>query len=407
MCLHVIENGDFFFPWHASMVEAEQGARRVWVCDVDGCGKTYVKQARLLEHQRVHTGERPFVCEHCGASYMRSTHLAAHMRTHMDESMKPLACPRETCTKRFWTQQHLRRHVLSCHAMESGVHSMSMLDAEAALGVAGVAGLYHCDSPGCDLVFSKRKHLYQHRREAHADPSCSHAPFVCDVCDKHFLTNAKRRHHMRIHEEGRYQCILPHAVAPLPPEHPPHTDTGVSWSFATWTHLQRHMRLCHPPTCPVCGRAFASREKMRRHQHTHAPREPLVCPWNGCDKAFQRASSLRVHISRVHHGERPFVCKVCGQSFGYKHLLQRHEHTHAKCEHHQDTSHVGQLKRKRARVLPCPWDKLGSDSCPKKFARLYDVRRHLASVHGLSLSDAELCTLMPEEPRAIKRPRAM
>lgn len=232
------------------MVEAEQGARRVWVCDVDGCGKTYVKQARLLEHQRVHTGERPFVCEHCGASYMRSTHLAAHMRTHMDESMKPLACSHEGCTKRFWTQQHLRRHVLSCHAMETGAHSMRMLDAQAALGEAGVAGLYHCDSPGCDLVFSKRKHLYQHRREAHADPSCSHAPFVCDVCHKHFLTNAKRRHHMRIHEEGRYQCILPHAVAPLPPEHPPHTDTGVSWSFATWTHLQRHMRLCHPPTCP-------------------------------------------------------------------------------------------------------------------------------------------------------------
>jgi len=284
---------------------------------------------------------------------------------------------------------------------------MRMLDAQAALGEAGVAGLYHCDSPGCDLVFSKRKHLYQHRREAHADPSCSHAPFVCDVCDKHFLTNAKRRHHMRIHEEGRYQCILPHAVAPLPPEHPPHTDTGVSWSFATWTHLQRHMRLCHPPPCPVCGRAFANREKMRRHQHTHALREPLLCPWNGCDKAFQRASSLRVHISRVHHGERPFVGKGCGQSFGYKHLLQRHEHTHTKCEPHQDTSHVGQLKRKRARVLPCPWVKVGSESCPKKFARLYDVRRHLASVHGLSLSDAELCTLMPEEPHAMKRPRVM
>lgn len=28
-----------------------------WVCDIDGCGKTYSKQARLLEHQRVHTGE--------------------------------------------------------------------------------------------------------------------------------------------------------------------------------------------------------------------------------------------------------------------------------------------------------------------------------------------------------------
>ena len=52
------------------------------------------------------------------------------------------------------------------------------------------------------------------------------------------------------------------------------------------------------------------------------------------------------------------------------------------------------------------------EPCSRKFARLYDVRRHLASVHGLHVSDAELKTCMPEAvlallppPRTVKRIR--
>lgn len=28
-----------------------------YVCTIDGCGKIYAKESRLLEHQRTHTGE--------------------------------------------------------------------------------------------------------------------------------------------------------------------------------------------------------------------------------------------------------------------------------------------------------------------------------------------------------------
>lgn len=28
-----------------------------WICTIDGCGKVYTKESRLIEHQRVHTGE--------------------------------------------------------------------------------------------------------------------------------------------------------------------------------------------------------------------------------------------------------------------------------------------------------------------------------------------------------------
>ena len=89
---------------------------------------------------------------------------------------------------------------------------------------------------------------------------------------------------------------------------------------------------------------------------------------------------------------------------------------------------MGRKRARRERILSCPWhvvcernahqddsqaeEPLGLEPCPKKFARLYDVQRHLASVHGMELSDAELRSVMPENdiaqlpaPRELKRLR--
>lgn len=391
------------------------------------------------------TSKRPFACSHpgCSATYMRATHLAAHMRSHMEESEKPFECTHSDCGKRFWTSQHLRRHIVSCHTpFQDGIPSISATDAHEMLGNNSLSGLYKCTHGGCCRIFSKRKHLRQHVRDAHADFISGELPYACEHegCDKRFATYSKRQHHMRVHEKGRYQCVLPHLSAP-PAGHPPYTidEALQAWSFSTWTHLQRHMRLYHPPTCHQCGKVFANRENLKRHHKTHAmySSSEEQCPWNGCDKVFQTQYALKVHISRVHEGFKPFLCEVCGKRFGYKHLLERHQQLHdrsnsseAETLAHSDSDshpHLSSLigsSRKRARrerVLPCPWPMLSGQAssevqelepCSRKFARLYDVRRHLASVHGLHVSDAELKTCMPEAvlallppPRTVKRIR--
>ncbi|KAL4400029.1 RNA polymerase II transcription regulator [Malassezia pachydermatis] len=366
---------------------------------------------------------------------MRATHLQAHMRSHMDDTLKPFVCPHDGCEKRFWTSQHLHRHIVSCHTTDTGVAAS---DAQALLGDASTSGLYRCDRPSCQLLFSKRKHLRQHIRDVHADTTNATLPYPCDVpgCDKRFATHAKREHHRRVHDQSRYQCFLPHP-APPPPGHPPYTvdATLPSWTFATWTHLQRHQTLYHPPTCAQCGRVFANRENLRRHMRTHDPSarwdSEWVCPWNGCDKVFQSHYALKTHISRVHENERPFVCDTCGERFGYKHLLARHiQARHAAApalasptdDAPSPLPHVSRLlgnsagrqRSRRERVLSCPWPSLGEGNaaCPRHFARLYDVRRHLHSVHHVDLSDEELRAVMPTDalvqlpaPRAAKRIR--
>ncbi|KAI7883446.1 hypothetical protein K492DRAFT_159399 [Lichtheimia hyalospora FSU 10163] len=83
-----------------------------FVCPYENCGNTYKRKAKLIEHERVHTGERPFVCTYpgCGKTYRRSTNLSAHTRTHEPEAARPFHCSHEGCTKSFLSLSHLNRH---------------------------------------------------------------------------------------------------------------------------------------------------------------------------------------------------------------------------------------------------------------------------------------------------------
>lgn len=115
-----------------------------YACMWEGCSKTYTRPVRLAEHMRSHTGERPFVCTYpdCTASYLRETHLAAHIRTHKNDEDKPLGCEEEGCDKRFWTNQHLKRHIKLVHENGKGsypVRSIFLWPVKAALLISPVS----------------------------------------------------------------------------------------------------------------------------------------------------------------------------------------------------------------------------------------------------------------------------
>ncbi|KAI0932343.1 hypothetical protein AcW2_001001 [Taiwanofungus camphoratus] len=409
--------------------------KRRFRCTYVGCDKAYTKPSRLAEHQRAHTGDRPYVCATCKKSYFRDTHLQAHARTHLPDSAKPFVCEEPECNKRFWTTQHLRVHE-RLHRGEKP---------------------FKCSEALCEASFSKHHQLRVHICAAHSPPGTK--PYRCEsvACTKSFTTSQKLRAHVKTHNEKRYTCV--HQTC-LPATNQPATY------YPTWSALQHHMRTAHPPICPhpSCnGKTFTAQKGLRAHLKLHAERDletqlekavaesadedeeeerPLkrrrggevgrdwICQEAGCSKDFKSKKALTTHHNVFHLGRRDFVCSYsgCQRAFGYKHLLQRHmakvHSAHSSSSSESETcdssDEAGEtaavpmgidfitgnayatrarMKSDNPKILRCPYPDLpavlsgmsvSSASCSDVaclyvFSRAYDLRRHLQSEHGVEV----------------------
>uniref|UniRef100_UPI00358EC1B0 uncharacterized protein n=1 Tax=Myxine glutinosa TaxID=7769 RepID=UPI00358EC1B0 len=119
--------------------------------------------------------------------------------------------------------------------------------------------------------------------------------------------------------------------------------TSCSHSFTTKASLKMHMKRHRPVSsdtmykrihngdkpysCTICGKRFHRSSNLEVHMRSHTGDHLYSC--KVCGKSFASEAVLLIH-ALVHSGEKPYVCNICGKRFSRSFRCRVHMHSHTR-----------------------------------------------------------------------------
>ncbi|XP_077403704.1 PR domain zinc finger protein 15 isoform X2 [Vanacampus margaritifer] len=227
------------------------------------------KRHKSREHKRVYR------CSLCNKVFQNSSNLNRHIRSHGDKLFK---C--DECDKLFSRKESLKQHI-------SYKHSKNKPDLEYK---------YKCNT--CDKSFRLENALQFHNCRT------DDKTFQCDICSRFFSTNSNLSKHKKKHGEKLYSCEI------------------CSKMFYRKDVMQEHHRR------HGIGPKHMKKEELETNgeEATKYRKEPSPCPI--CGKVFSCRSNMNKHL--LTHGDKKYICEICGRKFFRVDVLRDHIHVHFK-----------------------------------------------------------------------------
>lgn len=286
--------------WHYSRHINEMHGKYDETFTCTYCFRTFKTRQRLENHERIHTGQKPWCCSVCGKRFNTKSSIAWHMKIHTGE--KPFKCTE--CSLEFRLEHHLDSH-LKKHANEklktNGPNCLE-IDASYADKLSIDTRTYQCYLCGfkCGNRNQLKIHMVQHT---------GNKLFSCKLCKKVFLRCHSIEFHMRTHKKScDFKCDI------------------CGDEFRRKEGLKIHIQAKHSQQtvfqCQICMDKFYKKFSFVIHMRRHTGFKPFKCEF--CQKTFTKKSDMVRH-TRTHTGERPHQCNACKMTFTRNNLLTVHK----------------------------------------------------------------------------------